>query len=163
MEEILRPDIFADRDADAVTVPEDRSRRFGRFKVAAFVKHIVGWEERFPDAVADFSLFQPSGGIAERFAWLRRRVVIDIADNEGNASGFTRKVVESLKAFRDELRFEYQVSRRVASERELGGDDEVSARFKAFAVGSQDAFGIAGEITDDGVDLSDTDIHRAAK
>ncbi len=113
--------------------------------------------------MANFSVFEPSSAVPERLAGMLRMVAVHVADDEGHLAGFTGEVVERLQAFRHELRFEHQIARRVAGEREFGGEHDLRARIEAFAVGREDAFGVAGEVPDHRIDLGDADLHGRAK
>ena len=90
-------------------------------------------------------------------------VVVHVADQQRHAADFPGQVIERLQALRHELRFENQIPRRIADQRELGCNDEVRAPLEALAVGRKDAFHVAGEVADDGVDLSEADFHEHRK
>ena len=57
----------------------------------------------------------------------------------------------------DEGRAQQQIFGRVAGERELGGDQHVGAAGMGFASRLQDLGGIAGQASDDGIDLREGD------
>lgn len=61
---------------------------------------------------------------------------------------------------RDKLRFEHQIARRIAHEREFWRDDQVRPGVEALAVGGENSFYVPGKIPDDGIDLSEADLHE---
>ena len=106
---------------------------------------------------------EEGGGVAEGLAGAFALVVVDVADQQRHFLDLAGEVIERLQAFRDELRLEDQVARRIAGEREFRGDDEVGTLFQAFAVGLEQALRIPGEVPDHSVDLCDAYLHAPRK
>ena len=86
-------------------------------------------------------------------------VVVHVADEQRHLADLAGEVVQRLQAFRHELRLENKVARWVADERELRRHHQLRAGLQALAVGGEDAFRVAGEVSDDRVDLGEADFH----
>ena len=160
LEKILRPNILANGHSDAVPAPCDGIAGCAGFKIAALVENVVSGQESFPDSMFDFAIFQPSDGIAKGFSWVAGVVVVHVAHEKRHLADFSGQVVKRLQAMRDKLRFEHQIARRIAHEREFRRDDQVSPGVEALAVGGENSFYVPGKIPDDGIDLSEADLHE---
>src|SRR5262245_47542941 len=141
------PDVFADVHADQrVAVREDR-RRPPRVEITVLVEDAVIRKEVF---VVD--AFQPS--VANH----GRRIVnvdrpVHEADDRNYAGRRGDDSIQSLQVRGDELRFEQEIFRGIAGQREFGNRDYVRPDFtRALDVGD-DLGRVAGEIADRGIDL----------
>jgi hypothetical protein len=90
-------------------------------------------------------------------------VVIHIAGDQRHPADLTGQVVERLQALRHEPGLEHEVLRRIARQGQFRSHHQVRAAFQALAVGGQNAFGVAGEIPDNRIDLGDSNVHGRAQ
>ena len=64
----VRPDIFANGDADAAAVELDDGGLFGGLEITVFVKDVVGRQEALAGGDEDFALMAKGGGVESRAA-----------------------------------------------------------------------------------------------
>src|SRR5215467_4348874 len=85
-----------------------------------------------------------------------------MADHERDARDLRRQALESGRAVAVEAVTQEQILGGVAAQRELRSDQQIGpGGARLFAV-FEDLRGVAGEITDDAVDLRDRDLDDAA-
>lgn len=154
----VRPDIFADGDANAAAGVFDDERAGGGFEVAVFVEDIVGRQEALVGGGDDLAAMNEGGGV-ERGPAGAGGVSLDRADERGDVADVRGDFAEGVFAIGNEAAFEEQVARRVAADDELGEDDEFGALGDEDVVGVEDLAAIAGKVADGGVELGEAESH----
>ena len=113
----LRPDVFADGDADLFAAEDQRHHAPRRLEVAVLVENIVGGQKRLVRFRNRRARLQEGGGIVKRLSPIL--VSIDETDEQTGAPNARLELVQDLEILRDEPRFEEQVLRRIAGNGEL--------------------------------------------
>src|SRR5262249_38680580 len=89
-------------------------------------------------------------------------VEMRMPDHERDPGNLPRHALQGGRALAIEAVSQEQVLGRVAAQRELRGYQQVGARGARFCAVFEDLGGVAGEITDDAIDLRDRDLYFAA-
>ncbi len=154
---LIVPDIFADGDAQLSAVEGEQVLGMGGLEVAAFVEYIVGRQKHFALFEGHDAAGEQGGGIGDGLAGIVL-CAADVAHNrrQGDVAG---KEVEFAGIALDERRALDEILRRIAAEAELGKDGEIGATGFCLGGECQDARGIAGEITDGGIELCEGENH----
>ena len=157
-QKFFRPDVLANRDADIFPRDAHGSRPSRRLEVARLVEHVVSRQQGFADFFHRRTAAQQGGDIAERTP---RRFVVEI-DAAGEQRHVADRAVEGVEAFerqRDKLRFENQILRRVAGDREFRREHQFRAACNGDVVRVEDFVKISAQIADGRVDLGEADLH----
>ncbi len=154
----FRPNILADRHANALAPPLERLATLAGLEVAAFVEHVVGWEQRFPKPRADPTLLQPRRSVPERLAHLTL-VKIHIPHQQRHLLHLIRQIIERLQAFRHELALENKIPRRITHQAQLRRDHQLGALFHTLPVSRQQALRIPRKVPHHRVDLCNSYFH----
>src|SRR5207302_10130151 len=124
---VVVPDVFADRQADFLSIELDRRVLRGRFKITVFVENVVGGQQGLGARGQNFSIPQQRDRVG-RFASGPPRVFADVPDQQ---TGFARRrsePVEQRQIIFDETGFEQQVARRVARRGQFGKNHHLDPR-----------------------------------
>ena len=87
-------------------------------------------------------------------------VEVGEADERGKPARVAGELAQGLRRGTDEARPQQQVLRRVAGDRQLGEEDEVSPGGARLVQALEDLFAVAVEIADGRVDLGESESHR---
>ena len=129
-------------------------------EIAVFVEYIVARKEALMGEGLHGPVFAPCSGIVEGAAGLIFAAGSGSADNCRHAADFFGDFGEGGFDVADEATFKQQVSGWVATDGEFGEEHELGAFADELLIGVQYELFIAGEVTDGGVDLGETDLHR---
>ena len=153
-DDLLAPDVLADRHADAHAAKDDRPRRPPGGKDALFIEDAV---IRQIDLEADG--FDPA--LVEQRIGIVAKAVLGPgqADEGGRAAigGRPRNLFESGAAGFLEGRFQDEILGRIAGEEQFREDDEIGAHRRRLGAGAQDGRRIGGNIADGAADLGESD------
>ena len=157
----LGPDVFADGDADLFAAEDQRRDAPRRLEVAILVENIVGGQKRLMRLRHRRAGLQEGGGIVK---WLSAILVsIDETDEQTGAPDMRLELFQDLEILRDEPRLEDQVLRRITGNGKLRRNDQFRSSRRQPIVGAGDLFKIAAQISDDGIDLSEADLHAVGR
>jgi hypothetical protein len=154
----MRPDIFADSDADAFSVMLDQDGLCGGLEIAVFIEDIVGRQQTLSRHGDDLARLTKRRGIVER-APGARFVEFNGTDERRNLADGRRDFLQRLFAIGDEAAFEEQIARWISAHDELGEHDELGALFNKRCVGIDDFASISNEIADGGIELRKAESH----
>ena len=158
----MRPDVLANRDADALAAKLDDDRSGRRLEVAVLVEHVVSRQQAFAGRDQDFALMAERRGIESRPA-LAGRIGLGVADDSGDRSDLLRQFAGDAFDVGHEALFEQEIARRVAADDQFGENDQLGALRDQGLVGRFDQKAVSGKIADDGVDLGQADAHGRAQ
>jgi hypothetical protein len=147
----LGPDVFAEGDPDFFPGDENGSNGGWRFKVAGFVKDIVGGKQGFERFLDGGVFLEDGGGVPERAAGLGME--IDVADHQGNGTDLGGEGVEGFQVRGDKPGFEHEVLRGVSGKGQFRGQHTVGAFCDELLIRRKDQAPVGVEIADGGVDL----------
>jgi len=155
------PEVFADGEADDLIV--DAGEIFvlaqgAGFEIAAFVENVVGRQEGFEMAAEDGAVAEKSDGIVEGAA---DGVLIrfGIADEGVEAVDLLGDGMDGGEIVGDELRLEEEVLGGIAGDGQFGKNAEGGAFGSGLRGKVEDATGVAGDVSDGGIDLGKGDAH----
>jgi hypothetical protein len=106
-------------------------------------------------------MLQQRGGVGG-FAPDVLLIFADEADQHSRSTCHPGQAIQQLQILLNELPPEKQVAWRITGGRQFRKDDEVSARFNAAAIGSEDLRLVARKVADRGVYLGERDLHATA-
>src|SRR5262249_37515513 len=148
------PDVFADRNADAHAAEIDGTGRRPWREDASFVEHAIIRQVHLPTHGGDDAAVEQAIRVVELALLEPRR-----ADQQRRtaARSFARKLLDLRSAGRLERRLEHEILRRIAGEEKFRKRHDVGAG--AGSLGSRAArlVGVAGDVADDRIELSDRD------
>ena len=142
----FRPDVLADRDANNRPAHFHRNNGASRLEVTVFVENVVGRQQRLEKFAHWLAVLEKRRGVEEWLAGLA--VDIDITDEERNLANFTMKRLERCEIQRDEARFEDEVLRWIARDRQFRSEHQFGAVLDERAVRFEDPAMIPGKIPD---------------
>src|SRR5262249_22433486 len=148
------PDIFADRNADAHAAEIDRTGRRPRREDASFVEHAIIRQVHLPTHGSDGAAVEQAIRVVELALLEPRR-----ADQQGRtaARSFARKLFDLRSAGRLERRLEHEILRRIAGEEKFRKRHDVGAAAGSLGARAARRVGVAGDVPDDRIELSDRD------
>ena len=155
----VRPDVLANRDADAAAAVFDDEGFFGGFEIAVLVEDVVGRQQAFMRGGDDLAAMAEGGGVEGRAAGAGG-VAFDGADERGDVADGGGDFAERVLAVGHEAALEQQIARRVTAHGELRIHDEFGALGDEGGVGGEDFTAVAGEVADDRVELSEAETHE---
>ena len=159
VEEVLGPDVLADRDPHPLARDHKGLPPVGLLEVTALFEDIVGGQEGLEDPGPHLPPLQEGGGIAEGLAGGSGVVVVEVAHQEGHLPHLPGEEVEGLQTFGDELGLEDEVPWRVTHQGHLGAHHQLRAQIHGLAVGIPQALGVPGKVAHRGVDLHQSHLH----
>jgi hypothetical protein len=126
-----------------------------------FIEDVVSGQERFVRFRDRRAWLQQSSRIMKR---LSAPLVSVYETNEQPGATNTRlEPLQDLEILRNELRFEEKVLRRIAGNGEFRRNDQFCSRGRKSFIGASNLLKIAAQIPDDGIDLSETDLHAVRR
>ena len=147
---LVRPDIFAHRQTDALSRKFKNRRLTRRLKVAIFVEHVVSRQQTFVRDVLHLAVPAEHRGI-KREAAVAGFVRDHRAEHGRHIADAAREFVRARFDVGDEAFFEEQIARRVAAHRELREKHQLGAFGDERLISVEDTAAVSGEIADDGV------------
>lgn len=152
------PKVFADGEAQASALIFDDEARRGRDEVAVFVKNIVIGKEALPGNLLDASVSAEGEGVVEgRVGGLG--IELGKAEDGWGGMGQLGNFLKGFGTCLEEARPEEEIAGRVAGDGQLGEDDKGRTLVDQLMVGVLDEAEVTGQVSDDGVDLSDANFH----
>ena len=154
------PDVFANGDAELLAVEAVDVLLVAGLEVAGFVEDVVGGEKHFGLLEDDAAIVDEGGFIGNGlpclwWSWIDAAGVAD----DGGERHLRGDAFEGVVITLDEGGAFEQVEGKIAADAEFGKDDEVGAKAVGLRGESEDARGIAFEIADGGIELSEGYFH----
>ena len=148
------PDVLANDDAHSNAVDVDDARLTARVEVALLVENGVIRKATLAIARSYVAIAQHRDRVV---ASVRRK--LRKADQDSDAPNERGEARQFVGARGKKCRTQQQILRRVATQRELRGDQQLRPAAPRLGGSLEDARRIAGEIADHLVELSDRDAH----
>ena len=146
------PNIGTDIDTAAHAIQRDDAGFGALLEVALLVEDFVVWQAHLAIGRGALAVFDDSSRVVAGTV-----VFFRIPDDHGNAVDAGSQVVESPVAGPVEIRAQQQVFRRIAAQRQLRRQQHMSAAGLGLGGALDDAFDVARQITDGGVELGNGD------
>src|SRR4051794_28006598 len=154
---MFRPNIFANCDANFLSVNNEWLHRLGRLEISLLVENVVCRQKRFVCFTDWLAAFEQRGGVAEWFA--ASVVAIDKPDEQRRVSDASMQLPQQLQIFRNKARFKNQVLRRISGDRQLRCQHKFRSRCCEPLICSSNQFTVSSQIADRRINLSETNLH----
>jgi len=152
------PDVLADRQADATSFKFHDSGLGGGLKIAVLVKDVVRGKQGLARHGQDLSLLAEGRRVQERAA--KAGLIGDHgAKDGGNLANEGEDLAQGFLHVADKALLQEQVTGRISAEHQLGKNDQLGAASHEGLVGLDDLAAVASQVSDDGVDLGESDAH----
>jgi hypothetical protein len=155
----VRPDIFADGDADFLPKELDWLLIVRRLEVSGLVEHIVSRQESLEYLSNRSVSFQHRAAVDKRLSGFFG-VKIYVSDEQRNCANLLVQRSKLLESLGNKSGFEDKVLRGVAGEGKLRRNYELSAPLTRFAVSREDFLSVGLDIPNGRIDLGKADSHR---
>ncbi len=148
------PEVFANVYGELQAAPIEHLPAMTGREVALFVEHAVVGQVTLAVNADELAVMQHGRGVEEI------ALTVDETNHGDESLGGGQEAVEGAAVVGDEAGLEQQVLGRIARDRKLGEDDEMSLGGAGLLDSGEHAIDIAGEITDGRVDLSQRNAER---
>src|SRR5688572_28870937 len=155
----MRPDIFADRNPDAIAGVVDDGGRGRRFEIAILVEDVVRRKQTFSSDCPDFYTITKRCRV-EEWPAATGGVGFNGADDRGHGTNAGCKLPKRIRDIGDETSLEQQIAWRIATHGELGKNDKLGTLRDERGVTFEDFAPIAGEIANRRIELSEAKTHE---
>ena len=160
-EVLVVPGVLADGERHLLAAERKQRLASGRGEVAHLVEHVVGGQKHFRLQEGDGAVLEQGGGIHDRLAGFGMGRGHQSA-NHGDAAGLGGNAFHRLAIAGDKRRTLDQVPGRIAADGQLGEQDQAGAGRPRLLREVDDLGGVAGEIPNCGIDLSQRDLHTSS-
>ena len=156
-DDVGRPDVLADRHADAHALDHQRPRhRTGR-EDALVVEHAVVRQVDLVALADDLAFVEADDGVVELAVLAPRR-----GDEQGRAAVLRvgAQLLDRLVAALHERRLQHEVLGKISGENQLGRQHQVGALLARLGPGGAHLGKIARDVADLGIELGERDLER---
>ena len=150
---LVVPGIFADGKRHAVAAEVKKLLALGRRKVSHFVEDVIGGQQHLRLQEGNFAIHEQRGGVHHGFARSGIRGS-DQATYHGDAASFRGDAIDGFTIARNERRAFDEIARRIAANGELREQDQPCAMGLSATRVIDDFPGVAGKVSDRGVNLT---------
>jgi len=148
------PDVKADSNCDSEIVQRYQEGLISWLEVPLLVEDAVIGEHALSIGGGDFAVFEDGCAVVNVIA-----IFFCKAHNEGLFGAVCGEFIYGEAVIAEEVLFVEQIFGRIAAEGEFGKDDQIGIGLKGSGVDASHFFGVAGQITDDGVELCQCHAH----